>query len=704
MRIASTTIAATCAAAAIAAATPAVAQQQYMDEEFYAQWGLAAIGAQYALAAGYTGTGIGVVVVDGLFQVSHEEFVGRVGDYSYDPIDVGYNGHGTGVAGIIGAARNDEGMEGVAPNVTLNAIALFNSAGTRVLNNAQLAEGYNGALDAGLRIFNNSWGASNTASGTIDKFTVESAQDELGPVLGALQRSVDLGAIQVWATMNAGQPQPSLQAGLPYLFPSLQSGWIAVTSVDRNMQRASDANACGVAAQWCLAAPGVGVYSTQTPDTYGTFWGTSFAAPQVTGAVAIAKEMFPNAKGSDVARMVLVTAKDIGVGGVDDIFGWGMLSVANIVGMLGDGLGGPGNDDEDGSDNGLVFVNSAFARFAAVDTLVSTLWDRSAQRILSQGGTSAPSFAAAMAAVPATPAMALGGPVRDDVDSTVTVSTGRSAAVWAQGLGAHASLNGSPKSSADLGGAIGGYDLFDNGNVSGGIAIAFTQSNLDTEGTGDDSSAEGWHGFAYATWKDDNWFLDGIAGGNWFSNDYKRTTIGGTSGTVLGNAGIAGHSNNDTSGFAGRLTGGHVFGLGANLVAPYAYATVIHQRTGGSTETGADIFSLDINATSLDQVEGGAGVRSQLGGIAWHAFTITPSVDLAYGRLGGDVNLPVGFELLGTPLSANIADLGRDVFRVGAQLDVMRFDEMVGGFVSYDGRFQENARNNSFSGGVLVRF
>jgi hypothetical protein len=370
----------------------------------------------------------------------------------------------------------------------------------------------------------------------------------------------------------------------------------------------------------------------------------------------------------------------------------------------GEDSGIPGTDDDDGDDNGAVFVNSAFARFAAVDTLVTTLWDRSAQKILRQGGTTAPTFATAMAAVPAPSPMALGGPVRDDVDTAVMVSTGRSAAVWAQGLAAHASLDGSPKSSADLGGAIGGYDLFDNGTLSGGVAIGFTRSSLDTKGTGDDSSANGWHGFAYATWQEDKWFVDGIIGGNWFSNDYKRTTVGGTSGTVLGNDGIAGYSNNDTSGFAGRLTGGHVFALGPQLVAPYAYATVIHQKTGGSAETGADIFSLDIDATAFDQVEGGIGVRSSFGGLAYYGFTIAPALDLAYGRLGGDISLPVGFELLGNELGANAADVGRDVLRVGAQLDVMRFDEMVGGFLAYDGRFQQNAQNNTFSGGILVRF
>jgi subtilase-type serine protease len=105
----------------------------------------------------------------------------------------------------------------------------------------------------------------------------------------------------------------------------------------------------------------------------------------------------------------------------------------------------------------------------------------------------------------------------------------------------------------------------------------------------------------------------------------------------------------------------------------------------------------------LDQVEGGIGTRAQLYGIAYHGFTIAPAVDLAYGRLGGDVALPVGFDLLGSELQAN-TDIGRNVFRAGAQLDVMRFDELVGGFLAYDGRFQQNAQNNTFSGGILVRF
>jgi subtilase-type serine protease len=688
--------------------SPSAAQR--VSPVFENQWGLVAIKAEYPLLQGYTGAGVGVVVVDGLFQLDHPQFAGRVGDYIYNPQGVLPDRHGTAAAGLVGAAGYSDGgrgMQGVAPGATLNSIALFDNANPsqRVLNNDQLAQGYNGALDRGMRIFNNSWGFSNDATGRIDNFDAADARNRLGNVLTALERSVALGSVQVWATANGHQNQPDLYAGLPYLFPHLQPGWIAVTAVDRDLTTSSFANDCGVAASWCIAAPGRDIYTTVPNSTYSNgWWGTSFAAPQVTGAVAIAKEMFPHKSGPELARLILITATDIGPRGLDPIYGWGLLNLQNLSEVMG-ASGSPG-DDEDGSDNGAVFVNAAYARFAAVDTLVSTMWDRSANHILQESGGAAPKLSVAQAMAPApVSAMALGGPIRDDAsDTAVTISTGRSAAVWAQGLAAHASLQGTPRSTADLGGAIGGYDLFDNGTLSGGLAIAYTNSNLDTHGTGDDSSATGWHGYAYATWQENSWFVDGIIGGNWFDNTYKRTTIGGTEGTVLGEQGIAGYSSNDTSGVSGRLAGGHVYAFRDGALMPYAYVNLIHQKTGGSAEQGADIFSLEVNATSLDQVEGGIGTRAQLYGLAYYGFTIAPAVDLAYGRLGGDASLPVGFDLLGNELAANAGYLGRNVFRVGTQLDVMRFDQMVGGFVAYDGRFQENAQNNTFSGGLIVRF
>ena len=46
------------------------------------------------------------------------------------------------------------------------------------------------------------------------------------------------------------------------------------------------------------------------------------AAPHVTGALAIARQMFPDAPGSRLTELVLATATDIGAVGIDEIYGW----------------------------------------------------------------------------------------------------------------------------------------------------------------------------------------------------------------------------------------------------------------------------------------------------------------------------------------------------------------------------------------------
>ena len=137
-------------------------------------------------------------------------------------------------------------------------------------------------------------------------------------------------------------------------------------------------------------------------------------------------------------------------------------------------------------------------------------------------------------------------------------------------------------------------------------------------------SAQGWHGFAYATWQENNWFVDGIVGGNWFDNSYRRSNILGTQGTVLAGQGLTGSSSNDTGGFVTRLTAGHLYEFRDYALMPYAYASWLYQKTGGISETGADIFSLTGSSNTLDQVEGGIGARAQLGGLAWQASPSCP--------------------------------------------------------------------------------
>jgi subtilase-type serine protease len=174
MLIATRRRAATAVVALMAAASPATAQ--IMDAEFDAQWGLAAIGAQHALEKGITGAGVAVGVVDEIFQTTHPEFAGRVHPYAFNPLGQSPGDHGTHVAGIIGAGRNGFGMEGVAPEVLLSSISAF-AGSTRQEWYENIAIAYYEARAAGIGIFNNSWGPSNTP---ITNFTPATAEAFLG--------------------------------------------------------------------------------------------------------------------------------------------------------------------------------------------------------------------------------------------------------------------------------------------------------------------------------------------------------------------------------------------------------------------------------------------------------------------------------------------------------------------------------------------
>ena len=59
--------------------------------------------------------------------------------------------------------------------------------------------------------------------------------------------------------------------------------------------------------------------------------GTSFAAPRVAGAAAIVKQKFPNLTSSQIKQVLLQTADDLGDVGVDRIYGYGKLNIANSL-------------------------------------------------------------------------------------------------------------------------------------------------------------------------------------------------------------------------------------------------------------------------------------------------------------------------------------------------------------------------------------
>ncbi|MCT4608395.1 MAG: S8 family serine peptidase [Pelagimonas sp.] len=125
---------------------------------------------------------------------------------------------------------------------------------------------------------------------------------------------------------------------------------VVVVAVDARKEIASYSNRCGLAAQWCIAAPGgdsrwdpktdtveqreiLSTYpdnlgsdeTTLGDEQYQYAGGTSMAAPHVSGALAILMEAYPNMTPGQLTQLMFSTAEDLGVAGVDRIYGHGLL-------------------------------------------------------------------------------------------------------------------------------------------------------------------------------------------------------------------------------------------------------------------------------------------------------------------------------------------------------------------------------------------
>src|SRR5437764_857806 len=162
------------------------------------------------------------------------------------------HGHGKHVAGLIAAPKNGAGMHGLAYNATLVNFKVGDSTGAITASDAQLADMMSRAANAGAMIINNSWSAASA----ITTFTTQDLQSSLPRWIDASRAYGARGGVVVFAAGNQASAQPGMQSGLPYRLSGIEPGWLAVVAIDDTGRLASYSNRCGVAAAWCLAAPG----------------------------------------------------------------------------------------------------------------------------------------------------------------------------------------------------------------------------------------------------------------------------------------------------------------------------------------------------------------------------------------------------------------------------------------------------------------
>ena len=300
--------------------------------EFNRQYGLGLIGVEHRFAEGSTGQGTLGAIYDSGIDLGHID-VGRIRldlSHSYsgnadDLRDTHPREHGTFVYGIAGATRNGIGIHGVAPDAEY---MILKQADGNVFDEDEIADAVRRVTDSGADAINNSWGISRT----IGSYTHNQILELLGSALiEQLLRSAQAGVSVVFATGNDSREDAYVMAALPVAIPELERNWLAVTALGdtgdlQSARKADYANNCGIAMNWCLAAPGTNITSLRA-GSYATSEGTSYAAPHVMGSVLVLKSQFPELTTPEVHQILFDTAVDLGSRGVDPVFGHGALNL-----------------------------------------------------------------------------------------------------------------------------------------------------------------------------------------------------------------------------------------------------------------------------------------------------------------------------------------------------------------------------------------
>lgn len=217
-----------------------------------------------------------------------------------DPRDA--DGHGTHVAGIIGAVGNNgTGIAGVAWRVRLMALRSFSGATSLVprADGGDIIECIDYAIAHGAHIINASFG---TESGAVTRF--DPAQFD------AMRRARDAGILVVAAAGNDGADLDLLtQYPASYRLENVLSVGNSTNRDDHNIGSNFGSGAVE------LFAPGTDILSTwHDPNTlYTTLSGTSMAAPHVAGALALLKAQFPGDTYRQLINRVLRTADPVSI-------------------------------------------------------------------------------------------------------------------------------------------------------------------------------------------------------------------------------------------------------------------------------------------------------------------------------------------------------------------------------------------------------
>lgn len=274
------------------------------DTQYSSQTNLTQIGLPTAWST-TTGSGITIGIIDTGVDATHEDLadnmVAGYNFYDSNTTTTDVQGHGTAVAGLCAAVINNSlGIAGVAGGAHIMPLRVSDASGNAT--GSAIAKAITYAADHGCKVVNASF--ENVYAGS----TMQSAAAYLQQQGGVLC-------------------VPSGNTGTESTVPATDT-MVVVSSVNVD-NSFSSFSTYGVAVQLC--APGNSVLATKNGGGYWSVWGTSFSSPTVAGVLAL---MFAaNSLLTPALAMSLLnsTATDLGTGGRDKFFGYGLVNASAAV-------------------------------------------------------------------------------------------------------------------------------------------------------------------------------------------------------------------------------------------------------------------------------------------------------------------------------------------------------------------------------------
>ncbi|MEL6474695.1 MAG: S8 family peptidase [Pseudomonadota bacterium] len=331
--------------------------------------GLARINASDAYSIGATGQGIRVAVIDTGVEADHPDLQGQVvstfdiNASSRSAGDIDQEGHATLVAGVAAARKDDSGVHGVAFGSEIISIRADDpgSCGAPDANDqsgcsyfdSDLVQAIDLAVSEGADIINLSLGGEIDNDPSLENAIRNAASAGVLFVISAGNEAAPA------TTDSSGNIQPA--TGQSPNEPAFIAGQaaslgrvVAVGSIDESGVISDFSNRAGANAQsFYMLAPGEGVVSTgpdddvvfpgdsqNDADSIGDFYrvsGTSFAAPHVSGALALLLQTFPNLQDApeDALAILLQTADDYVDASPDAVAGVAAGVGTDVVGGVG---------------------------------------------------------------------------------------------------------------------------------------------------------------------------------------------------------------------------------------------------------------------------------------------------------------------------------------------------------------------------------